>query len=40
MKKVMDSQRAWVRRVVFYNLHNSTDYKGAYDHHFPRTLRL
>jgi TRAP-type mannitol/chloroaromatic compound transport system substrate-binding protein len=40
MKKVMDSQRDWVRRVVFYNLHNSTDYKGAYDHHFPRTLRL
>jgi TRAP-type mannitol/chloroaromatic compound transport system substrate-binding protein len=40
MKKVMDSQRDWVRRVVFYNLHNATDYKGAYDHHFPRTLRL
>ncbi len=40
MKKVMDSQKAWVRRVVFYNMMNSTDYKGAYNHHFPGTMKL
>jgi TRAP-type mannitol/chloroaromatic compound transport system substrate-binding protein len=34
MKKVMDSQKAWVKRVVFYNLINATDYRGAYEHHF------
>jgi TRAP-type mannitol/chloroaromatic compound transport system substrate-binding protein len=40
MKKVMDSQKAWVKRVVFYNMMNSTDYKGAYNHHFPNTLKI
>jgi hypothetical protein len=40
MKKVMDSQKAWVRRVVFYNLLNATDYKGAYNHHFPGVLKM
>jgi TRAP-type mannitol/chloroaromatic compound transport system substrate-binding protein len=40
MKKVMDSQKAWVKRVVFYNMMNATDYKGAYNHHFPNTLKL
>jgi TRAP-type mannitol/chloroaromatic compound transport system substrate-binding protein len=40
MKKVMDSQKAWVRRVVFYNMMNATDYKGAYNHHFPGTMKL
>ena len=39
MKKVMDSQKAWVRRVVFYNMLNSTDYKGAFNHHFPGVLK-
>jgi TRAP-type mannitol/chloroaromatic compound transport system substrate-binding protein len=39
MKKVMDSQKAWVKRVVFYNLQNATDYKGAYNHHFPGVLK-
>jgi TRAP-type mannitol/chloroaromatic compound transport system substrate-binding protein len=34
MKRVMDSQKAWVKRVVFYNLINATDYRGAYEHHF------
>jgi TRAP-type mannitol/chloroaromatic compound transport system substrate-binding protein len=38
MKKVMDSQKAWVQRVVFYGLLNATDYKGAYKHHFPGVL--
>jgi TRAP-type mannitol/chloroaromatic compound transport system substrate-binding protein len=40
MKKVMDSQKAWVRRVVYYGLYNATDYKGAYDHHFPGVLKI
>ena len=40
MKKVMDSQKAWVRRVVFYTQYNATDYRGAFDHHFPGVLKL
>jgi TRAP-type mannitol/chloroaromatic compound transport system substrate-binding protein len=40
MKKVMDSQKAWVRRVVFYGMYNATDYKGAFDHHFPGVLKI
>jgi TRAP-type mannitol/chloroaromatic compound transport system substrate-binding protein len=36
MKKVMDSQKAWVKRVVFYSLFNATDYRGAYEHHFGK----
>jgi TRAP-type mannitol/chloroaromatic compound transport system substrate-binding protein len=40
MKKVMDSQKAWVKKVVFYGLLNATDYKGAYNHHFPGVLKM
>jgi TRAP-type mannitol/chloroaromatic compound transport system substrate-binding protein len=40
MKKVMDSQKEWVRRVVFYNMMNATDYKGAFNHHFPGVLKI
>jgi hypothetical protein len=40
MKKVMDSQKAWVRRVVYYNMYNATDYRGAFDHHFPGVLKV
>lgn len=40
MKKVMDSQKEWVRRVVFYNMMNATDYKGAFNHHFPGALKM
>ena len=40
MKRVMDSQKAWVKKVVFYNMMNATDYKGAFNHHFPNTLKL
>jgi TRAP-type mannitol/chloroaromatic compound transport system substrate-binding protein len=40
MKKVMDSQKAWVRRVVYYTQLNATDYKGAFNHHFPGVLRM
>jgi TRAP-type mannitol/chloroaromatic compound transport system substrate-binding protein len=39
MKKVMDSQKEWVRKVVFYNMTNATDYKGAFNHHFPGVLK-
>ncbi len=40
MKRVMDSQRAWVERTVFYELMNSPDYALAYDHYFPGKLQL
>jgi TRAP-type mannitol/chloroaromatic compound transport system substrate-binding protein len=40
MKKVLDSQRAWVKRVVFYQLMNSPDYTMAYNHYFPGKLKL
>jgi TRAP-type mannitol/chloroaromatic compound transport system substrate-binding protein len=40
MKKVMDSQKEWVKRVVFYNMLNATDYRGAYEHHFPGVLKI
>ena len=40
MKKVMDSQKEWVRKVVFYGLMNATDYKGAFNHHFPGVLKV
>ncbi len=39
MKKVMDSQKAWVKKVVYYNMMNATDYKGAFNHHFPSVLK-
>ncbi len=40
MKRVLDSQREWVDRVVFYELMNSPDYALAYDHYFPGKLKL
>jgi TRAP-type mannitol/chloroaromatic compound transport system substrate-binding protein len=40
MKKCMDSQRAWVDRVAYYELMNSPDYALAYDHYFPGKLSL
>jgi TRAP-type mannitol/chloroaromatic compound transport system substrate-binding protein len=40
MKKVMDSQKQWVRRVVYYAMTNATDFKGAFDHHFPGVLKI
>jgi TRAP-type mannitol/chloroaromatic compound transport system substrate-binding protein len=33
-KRVIDSQREFSQRVVFYDLYNSADYKLAYEHHF------
>ena len=40
MKKVMESQKEWVRRVVYYNMNNATDYRGAFEHHFPGVLKI
>ncbi len=40
MKRVLDSQRAWVERVTFYELMNSPDYQLAYEHYFPGKLKL
>jgi len=36
MKKVMDSQKAWVKRVVYYGMLNAADYRVAYEHHFAK----
>ncbi len=36
--KVADSQKAFSRRVAYYDLLNSADYKLAYDHVFPGEL--
>ena len=36
MKRVMDSQKAWVKRVVYYGMLNSADYRVAYEHHFAK----
>ena len=35
-----DSQRAFVERVVFYELMNSPDLTLAYEHYFPGKLKL
>ena len=40
MKKVLDSQRAWVERVTYDELMNSPDYALAYEHYFPGKLKL
>lgn len=40
MKKVLDSQRAWVERVTFYEIMNAPDYTLAYNHYFPGKLAL
>src|SRR3546814_10947614 len=33
-KKVVDSQKAWSKRVAYYELYNSADYQHAYEHSF------
>ena len=40
MKKIMDSQRAWVERVAYYEIMNSADLVLAYEHYFPGQLKL
>lgn len=37
-KKVVDSQKAWCERVVFYYETNQADYRLAYKHYFPNKL--
>jgi TRAP-type mannitol/chloroaromatic compound transport system substrate-binding protein len=39
-KKVMDSQRAWVDQVAYYELMNAPDLALAYEHYFPGKLKL
>ncbi|HLT78271.1 MAG TPA: TRAP transporter substrate-binding protein [Ferrovibrio sp.] len=36
MKKVMESQKAWAKRVVYYETMNAADYVTAYEHHFGK----
>ena len=40
MKRVLDSQRAWVERVAFYELMNAADLELAYNHYFPGKLDI
>ncbi len=40
MKRVIESQKAWVEKVTFYELMNAPDYALAYDHYFPGKLKL
>lgn len=39
-KRILDSQRAWVERVSYYELMNAPDYALAYEHFFPGKLAL
>ena len=39
MKKAADSAEG-LGPVVFYNMMNATDYKGAFNHHFPGVLKI
>ena len=38
-KKVVDSQYEWSKRVAFYDLNNSADYRLAFEHYFPGQLK-
>ncbi|MBS3785776.1 MAG: C4-dicarboxylate ABC transporter [Gammaproteobacteria bacterium] len=40
MSRVMDSQKAWVERTVFYELMNQPDLQLAYEHFFPGRLNM
>ena len=40
MKKTLDSQRAWVEQVTYYELMNAPDYQLAYEHYFPGKLSM
>ena len=35
IKKVMDSQREWTERTVYYELMNAPSYQLAFEHYFP-----
>ncbi len=34
IKRALDSQREWAKRVGFYFFNNEADYKTAYEYHF------
>ena len=34
IKKILESQKAWGKRVGFYAINNEADYKSAYEHYF------
>ena len=34
IKKILDSQKAWGKRVAFYAINNEADFKSAYEHYF------
>jgi TRAP-type mannitol/chloroaromatic compound transport system substrate-binding protein len=40
MRRVMESQKAWVERTVFYELMNQPDLQLAYEHFFPGRLNM
>jgi len=40
MKKCLDSQKAWVERVAFFEIMAATDLVTAYDHYFPGRLKM
>ncbi|NNU80862.1 TRAP transporter substrate-binding protein [Halovulum dunhuangense] len=40
MKRCMDSQRAWVEQVGYYELMNAPDLALAYEHYFPGRLSI
>ncbi|WP_119299667.1 TRAP transporter substrate-binding protein [Dongia deserti] len=40
MKRIMDSQKQFVEKVVFYELMNAPDYVLAYNHYYPGKLAL
>jgi TRAP-type mannitol/chloroaromatic compound transport system substrate-binding protein len=40
IKRVLDSQRAWVERVTFYELMDAADLTLAFNHYFPNKLAL
>ncbi len=40
MKRVIESQRAWVERVTYFEIMNAPDYTLAYEHYYPGKLKL
>jgi TRAP-type mannitol/chloroaromatic compound transport system substrate-binding protein len=40
MRRVMESQKEWVERTVFYELMNQPDLQLAYEHFFPGRLNM
>jgi TRAP-type mannitol/chloroaromatic compound transport system substrate-binding protein len=40
MKRIIESQRAWVERVTYFEIMNTPDYTLAYDHYYPGKLKL